>query len=105
MLRAPLSYDKTNEELEATRKANIDKWMAGLKKARPSKKSAAELEAECKMLRCLTQPKKRVALDYKHTMQNPHQDKQMLKFLQEVGLSIKQLHGQLEIQTTDVPKP
>jgi hypothetical protein len=29
----------------------------------------------------------------------------MLKFLQEAGLSIEQLHGQSEIEMVDVPKP
>jgi hypothetical protein len=28
----------------------------------------------------------------------------MLKFLQETGLSVEQLHGQLEIQIAHVPK-
>jgi hypothetical protein len=48
-------------------------------------------------------------------MQNPHcvkrsdeilqnQDEQMLKFLQEIGLSVEQLHDQSEIQMAHVPK-
>jgi hypothetical protein len=56
-LQAPLSYDKTDAELEASRKADVDKWMAGIKKAPPPKKFAAELEAERKMVRCLAHPK------------------------------------------------
>jgi hypothetical protein len=102
-------------ELEASRKTDVDKWMVGIKKAPPPKKSTAELEAECKMLRCLAQPKKPMCSDYKCTMQNLHctkrsdeilqnQDEQMLKFLQETGLSVEQLHGQLEIQMAHVLK-
>jgi hypothetical protein len=67
------------------------KWMASLKKAPPPKKSAKELEAEAKMLRCLAELKKPMPSDYKRTMQNPHcpkrsdeilenVDEQMLKF-------------------------
>jgi hypothetical protein len=65
-------YDKTDAELEASRRANFDKWMASIKKAPPPKKFVTELEAERKMLRCLAQPKKPMHLDYKRTMQNPH---------------------------------
>jgi hypothetical protein len=82
--------------------------MAILKKAPPPKKSAKELEAEGKMLRCLVEPKKPIPSDYKRTMWNPHcakrsdeilvnEDEQMLKFYQEAGLSLEQLHGQLKI--------
>jgi hypothetical protein len=53
--------------------------------------------------------------DYKHTRQSPHfakrsdeilenEDEQMLKFCQEVGLSVEQLHGQSKIQMAYVPK-
>jgi hypothetical protein len=47
---------------------DVEKWMASLKKAQPPKKSAKELEAEGKMLRCLIEPKKAMSSDYKHTM-------------------------------------
>jgi hypothetical protein len=39
-----------------------------MKKAPPPKKSAAEVEVKCKMLRCLVEPKKPMLSDYKHTM-------------------------------------
>jgi hypothetical protein len=101
-------YDKTDAELEASSKADVDKWMAGIKKAPPPKKFVTELEAERKMLRCLARPKKPMHSDYKRTMQNPHcaknQDEYMLKFLQEIGLLVEQLHGQSEIQMAHVPK-
>jgi hypothetical protein len=57
-LRAPLSYEKTDAELEASKRLDVQKCMSSLKKAPPSKKSATELEAEGKMLRCLLEPKK-----------------------------------------------
>jgi hypothetical protein len=74
--------------------------MASLKKAPPPKKSAQELKAKAKMLRCLAEPKELMPSDYKHTIQNPHcanrsdeilenEDKQMLKFCQEAGLSFR----------------
>jgi hypothetical protein len=57
-LRAPISYEKTDAELEASARADVEKWMADFKKAPPPKKSANELAAECKMLRSLAEPKK-----------------------------------------------
>jgi hypothetical protein len=45
-------------KLEASMRVDVDKWMAGFKKAPPSKKSAKELEDERKMLRSLAEPKK-----------------------------------------------
>jgi hypothetical protein len=53
--------------------------------------------------------------DYKHTMKNlycakrsdeilENEDEQMLKFYQEVGLSLEQLHGQSMIQMAYAPK-
>jgi hypothetical protein len=53
--------------------------------------------------------------DYKRTMHNPHcekrsdeilenEDEQMLKFYQEEGLSLEQLHGQSKIQVAYAPK-
>jgi hypothetical protein len=61
------------------------------------------------------QPKKPMPPDYKHTMMNPHcakrsdeilenEDEQILKFCQEAGLLVEQLHSQLKIQMADVPK-
>jgi hypothetical protein len=108
-LQAPLSYEKTDAELEASVRVDVDKWMAGFKKAPPSKKSAKELEDKHKMLRSLAEPKKSMSSDYKCTMQNLHcakssdeilqnKDEQMLKLYQEAGLSVEQLHGQSEIQ-------
>jgi hypothetical protein len=93
----------------------VEKWMTSLKKAPPPKKSAKELEAEGKMLRCLKEPKKLISSDYKHTMMNPHcakmsdeilknEEEQMIKFCQETGLSLEQLHGQSKIQMIYVPK-
>jgi hypothetical protein len=67
-LRAPLSYKKTNAELQASARADVEKWMSGFKKAPPPKKSAKELEAERKMLRSLGEPKTLLPLDYKCTM-------------------------------------
>jgi hypothetical protein len=78
--------------------------MAGFNKAAPPKKSTKELEAECKMLRYLAEPKKSMPSYYKCTKQNLHcakrsdeilqnEDEQMLKFYQEAGLLAKQLHG------------
>jgi hypothetical protein len=83
--------------------------MASFKKAPSPKKSSKELEAEGKMLRCLAEPKKPMSSDYKCTMMNQHyakrpdeilenEDEQMLKFSQEAGLSLEQLHGQSKIQ-------
>jgi hypothetical protein len=77
--------------VEASKRLNVQKWMASLKKAPPPKKLAKELEAEGKMLRCLAEPKKPLLLDYKCIMQNPHctkrsdeilenEDKQLLTF-------------------------
>jgi hypothetical protein len=108
-LRAPLSYEKTDAELEASTRVDVEKWMASLKKALPPKKSVKEQEAEHNMLRYLVEPKKSMPSDYKCTMKNPHcakrsdeilenEDEQMLKFCQEVGLSVEQLHGQSKIQ-------
>jgi hypothetical protein len=76
---------------------DVQKWMASLKKAPPPKKSAKELEAEVKMLRCLARQKKPMPSDYKRTMVNPHcakgldeilenEDEQMIKFCHEAGL-------------------
>jgi hypothetical protein len=45
-------------ELEASRKVNVEKGMASMKKAPPPKKSTEELEVERQMLRCLAEPKK-----------------------------------------------
>jgi hypothetical protein len=102
-------------ELEASARANVEKWMAGFKKAPPPKKSAKELEAEHKMLRSLAEPKTPLPSDYKCTMQNlycakmsddilQNEDKQMLKFYQEARLSVKQLHDQLDIQMLYAPR-
>jgi hypothetical protein len=96
-------------------KVNVDKWMAGFKKAQPSKKFAKELEDERKMLRSLAEPKKPMPSDYKYIMQNLHcakrsdeilqnENEQMLKFCQEAGLSVEQLHDQSEIQMAYAPK-
>jgi hypothetical protein len=71
-LRAPLSYEKTDAELEASMRLDVEKWMTSLKKVPPPKKFAKELEVEGKMLRCLVEPKKPMTSDYKCTMQNPH---------------------------------
>jgi hypothetical protein len=59
--------------------------------------------------------KKPMPSEYKCTMKNLHcakrsytilqnEDEQMLKFLQEAGLSMEQLHGQLKIQMAYAPK-
>jgi hypothetical protein len=106
-LRAPLSYEKTNAELRASARADVEKLMEGFKKAPPPNKSV-KLEVECKMLRSLVEPKKPLSSDYKLTMQSLHcakrsdeilqnEDKQILKFYKEAGLSIEQLHGQSDI--------
>jgi hypothetical protein len=71
-LQAPLSYEKTDAELEASARANPEKWTTGFKKAPPPEKSTKELEAECKMLRSLAEPKKSLPSDYKRTMQSLH---------------------------------
>jgi hypothetical protein len=81
-LRAPLSYDKNDAELEASRKADVDKWMVGIKKVPPPKKFDTAKKAERKMLRCLAQPKKPMCSDYKHTMRNPHCGKRSDEILQ-----------------------
>jgi hypothetical protein len=52
-LRPPLLYEKTDVELEASTRLEVEKWMTSLKKAQPPKKSTKELEAEGKLLRCL----------------------------------------------------
>jgi hypothetical protein len=89
--------------------------MGYLKKAPPPKKSAKKLEAEGKMLIYWAQPKKPMSSDYKRTMMNLHcakrsdeilenEDEQMIKFYQEAGLSLEQLHGQSKIQMAYAPK-
>jgi hypothetical protein len=89
--------------------------MASLKKAPPPKKSTKELEVEGKMLRCLAQSKKIMSSHYKCTKMNLHcakrsdeilenEDEEMIKFCQEVGLSLEQLHGQSKIQMAYAPK-
>jgi hypothetical protein len=114
-IRTPLSYEKTDAELEASKRVDVEKWMTSLKKAPPPTKSAKELEAECKMLRCLAHAKNPMSLDYKCTMHNLqyakrsveillNEDEQMLKFCQEAGLSVEQLHGQLQIEMAYVLK-
>jgi hypothetical protein len=81
----------------------------------PPKKSVKKLEVEGKVLRCLAEPKKLISSDYKCTIQNPHcakradeilenEDEQMLKFYQEAGLALEQLHGQSKIQLAYAPK-
>jgi hypothetical protein len=55
-------------ELQASTKLEVEKWMASFKKAPPPKKSAKELEAEGKMIRCLVEPKMSIPSDYKCTM-------------------------------------
>jgi hypothetical protein len=73
--------------------------MASFRKTPTLKKSAKDLEAESKMLRCLAEP---MPSDYKRTMINPHcakmsgeilenGDGQMSKFCQEAGLTLEQL--------------
>jgi hypothetical protein len=102
-------------ELEALVRVNVDKWMIGFKKAPPLKKSAKKLEDERKMLRSLAEPKKPMPSDYKCIMQNlycakrsdeilQNEDEQILKFYQEAGLSVDQLHGQSKIQMAYAPK-
>jgi hypothetical protein len=49
-LQAPLSYEKSNAELEASTRLDVQKWKASLKKAPPPKKSTKELEVKGKML-------------------------------------------------------
>jgi hypothetical protein len=94
---------------------NIQKWMACLKKAPPPKKSSKEQEVRGKILRCLAEPKKPMPSDYKCTMQNlycakrsdeilENEGEQMLKFCQEVGLSLEQLHSQSKTQMAYAPK-
>jgi hypothetical protein len=89
--------------------------MASFKKTPTPKKSAKDLEAKAKMLRCLVEPKKPMPSDYKCTMMNPHcakrsdeilenEDEQMSKFCQEAGLTLEQLHGQSQIQMAYAPK-
>jgi hypothetical protein len=93
----------------------VEKWMTSLKKAPPPKKSTKELEAKGKMLRCLAQPKKPMPSNYKRIMMNPYcakmsdeilenEDEQMIKFYQEAGLLLEQLHGQSKSQMTYAPK-
>jgi hypothetical protein len=83
--------------------------MESFKKAPPPTKSAKELEVKGKMLRYLVEPKKPMPSDYKHTIIKLHcakssdeilenENEQMIKFCQEAGLSLEQLHGQLNIQ-------
>jgi hypothetical protein len=80
-LQAPLLYEKTDTELQALARADVEKWMIGFKKAPPPKKSAKELEAKRKMLRFLVEPKKLLLLDYKFTMQNLHCAKRLDEIL------------------------
>jgi hypothetical protein len=81
-LQAPLSSEKTDVELEASARADVEKWMADVKKAPPLKKSAKELEAKCKVLRSLVESKKPLPSDYKCTMQNLHCAKRSDEILQ-----------------------
>jgi hypothetical protein len=49
-------YEKTDVKLQASTRLEVDKWMASFKKTPTPKKSAKDLEAEDKMLRCLAEP-------------------------------------------------
>jgi hypothetical protein len=71
-IRPLLSYEKTDAELEASTRLEVEKWMTSFKKTPTPKKSVEELEAKGRMLRCLTEPKKLMSSDYKCTMMNPH---------------------------------
>jgi hypothetical protein len=114
-LQPLLSYEKTDAELEASTRLDVEKWMASIKKTPTPKKFIEDLEAEVKMLRCLAEPKKPMSLDYKYTMMNPHcakrsdeilenEDEQMSKFYLEAGSSLEQLHGQSKMQMAYAPK-
>jgi hypothetical protein len=74
--------------------------MSSFKKTLTPKKSAKDLEAKAKMLRCLTEPKKSMLSDYKCIVMNQHcakwldeilenDDEQMSRFYQEAGLTIE----------------
>jgi hypothetical protein len=71
-LQPLLSYAKTDAELQASTRLEIEKWMASFKKTPTPKKSTEYLEAEGKMLRCLAEPKKPMTSNYKRTMINMH---------------------------------
>jgi hypothetical protein len=71
-LRPLLSYEKTDVELEASMRLEVEKLMASYKKTPTHNKSVEDLEAKVKMLRCLVEPKKPMLSDYKRTMMNPH---------------------------------
>jgi phage-related protein len=49
-LQPLLSYEKTNAELKASMRLDVEKWMASFKKTPTPKNSTEELEAEGKML-------------------------------------------------------
>jgi hypothetical protein len=113
--RPLLSYEKTDAELEASTRLDVKKWMASFKKTPNPKKSIEYLEAEGKMLRCLAEPKKSIPSDYKCVMMNTYcakmsdeildnEDEQLIKFCQEVGLSLEQQYGQSNIQMAYAPK-
>jgi hypothetical protein len=89
--------------------------LASFKKTPTPKKPIEDLEAEGKMLRYLAEPKKPMLLDYKRTMMNLHcakrsdqilknEDKQMMQFCLEAGLSLEQLHGQSKIEMASTHK-
>jgi hypothetical protein len=97
-------YEKTDAELEASMRLEIEKWMAKFKKTPTPKKSAEDLEVKGKMLRCLAELKKPMPSVYKCTMMNTHcakssyeilenEDEQLSKFYQETRLSLEQLCG------------
>jgi hypothetical protein len=102
-------------ELQASMRLEVEKWMASFKKAPTPKKFAKELEVKGKMLRCLAEQKKPMPSDYKCTMMNAdcakrsdeilkNEEKQIIKFFQEAGLSLEQLHGQSKFQMAFAPK-
>jgi hypothetical protein len=108
-------YEKTDAELEASTRLEVEKWIACFKKTPTPKKYVEDLEAKGKMLKCLTEPKKLMHSDNKCTMMNPHcvkmldeilenEDDQMRKFCLEAELSLEQLHGQSKIQMAYAPK-
>ena len=66
--RSPLSYEKTDEELEKSVSADVTKFFAQLKKPPPEVKTAAVYEAERKFLLCLKQRKPQPQSDFKRIM-------------------------------------
>jgi hypothetical protein len=91
-LRPLLSYEKTDVELQASTRHEVEKIMARFKKTPTPKKFTKDLEAKAKMLRCLAELKKPMPSDYKCTMMNPHCAKRSDEILENVDKQMSKFY-------------